>query len=610
MKSGKPSAPRGFYRQIYGISPWSIRYWWMRFRANRRLFRGLVATLFLLVGFAVLALTLFRPRLSEGYHGLRAERYDARARAFLDADDAASAKIELQNSLRHRPDSPGTLGLYAQVLDRLGEEGAFFPAMEAWLADSTNEALGIQALRLCLQGGQGEAAGVIAARLVKQFPASFEVRLLMASFWTMRGRPDFAYQAACKARDLNPADPRADFATANLGALQTDPKIRDASIARLDAFRSDAKHFLPATRALVSALAGRQPATALTLQDELIAKEPNPWAARLQRAAIAHRLHPEQTPAAIDALLATAATATQTNAAASLSLRLLTTAQTQEILDRLPAAHRARPPLLLTQLRLWDNAGAWDRIIEASSAAIPTDLKPQQKLDLWIWQARAHRERRDQPALLASLRVARNLARAEPIRQLQAAQLFLAFGFHDESRACFQELADVPGQMGAFARERLLTLSWMNKDAEAMLATAEKALTANPRNPVAMNNVAACLLLLDRDPARALDLAAAAHATRTNFAHFADTHATALAANGRVIEAIAIYERTDLARIRDPAVWLNYADALFRAGRVPEARAMLTNVNEKTLLPQQMGRYRAIIGNQAGEIPPTTNTRE
>jgi predicted Zn-dependent protease len=151
--------------------------------------------------------------------------------------------------------------------------------------------------------------------------------------------------------------------------------------------------------------------------------------------------------------------------------------------------------------------------------------------------------------------------------------------------------------MGAFARERLLSLGLTAQDVEATLAAAEKSLAANPKNPVAMNNVAACLLLLERHPARALELATAAHATRTNFAHFADTHASALVANSRGPEAVAIYESTDLAKVKDPAVWLGYAHALFLAGRVPEARAMLTNVNQKALLPQQAERCAQILGS-------------
>lgn len=592
-----------FYEHIYGISRISPRYWWRR-RSEHRVF---FAMLFLLAVASPIALAIWGPSLKpwvvERYHALRAARYRANAQAFLNGGDPQSARIALQNALRHAPADPDSLAFYASTLRGLHESGYALWALNAHGAKPDDPRIATLALGYALEENQTEVAEFIIRDSLPRFPKNAALRILACHQLMRKGNFAAALRLAKLAKGLAPENAEASFLVACLSSRSGDTKTRDAALAELRAFREKPEFQIRASWALLNALSNADPKAAIAILDELIRADRTAWQARQRRAVIGHRLDPSRTTDALGDLWTTADTAAR-------RLLVIETAETlaptdaQKLIDSLDESERRALPALLAQLRLWARAKEWGRVADAANRASQTD-SPFERVTLTLWLAKANRELGERSAALTCLRTALARCEGDATLALRAAMQLERLGLRDDA-APFYELVNskAPGRMGVFARSRLGTIEHLAGRTEEMLKNWEEALAKTPRDPQAMNNVASCLLLLGRDTPRALSLSSEAHATRPGSAFFGDTHALALATAGRVTEALAIHEKMPKQRLSQADFALNYAAVLDMAGRKVEAVALASNLNQAALLPEQVVTRQRILG--VGGTPQET----
>ncbi len=584
-----------FYEEIYGISKLSPRYWWRR----RARYRVIFSVLFLLVLASPLALYLWGPsmrsQLAERYHDFRAGRYAANATAFFDAGDLASARIELQNALRHDPSDAASLILYAQTLHKMDQSGYALWAFQAYMLRPDDLRTATLALGYALEEGQTEIADFITPRALRLHPNDPNIKILAAHHLVRRGNAAAAARIARQAKDLAPKSPEPAFLLASLSSRVADPATREAALAELRAFREKPEYRARASWALVNALAPAAPDAAIAILDDLARADKTAWQARLRRVALTHRMNPSGTSSALAELWAQAQSPAQRHAIIE-TAETLAPPDAQSFLAVLDETERNSLPNLMSQFRLWARSKDWRRIADRAGGAAQTE-NPTDRVLITLWLAKANAELDHEDAARTCIRTALTRCEGNTALCLRAAMLLQRLGMTEAAIEFYGYLADrAPGQIGAFAHSQIALAAQSAGGAPAMLQAWEKALIKNPGDPQVMNNVASCLLLLGRDAQRALKLSADACAKRPGSVHFADTHALALASVGRIPEALAIHERLPKQRLGQPEFALNYATVLDRAGRRAEAVALASNINQVVLLPEQLAAQRQIMG--------------
>lgn len=584
-----------FYDEIYGISKLSPRYWWRRRSRHRVLF----ATLFLLAVAAPIALAIWWPSLQPWfmgrYHDLRARGYLASAHKFLAAGDPASARIDLQNALRHRPGDADALLAYARSMRSLDQGGYALWALQAHTARPDDPRTATIALGYAIEENQTEVADFLLRDSLPRFPKDAGIRVLASHHLMRKGNPAAALRLANEAKTLAPQNAEAAFLVASLSSRSVDAKTRAAAIGELGAYRERPQFRTRASWALVNALSRAEPRTALAILEDLIREEKTPWQARERRLVISSRIDPA-TPAEGLADLWSAADTPAKRLSLIETAESLDPEHARKFLDALPEDERRALPALLSQFRLWARAKDWRRVADAATRASQTDSVGDRVI-LTLWLARANREIGEEAAAMTCLRTALTRCEGDPMLALRAAMQLERLALRDAAIPFYElVIAKAPGRTGAFAQSRLAAVRHAGGRTDEMLKTWEEALSKNPRDPQAMNNVASCLLLLNRDIPRALKLSSEAHAARPASAFFGDTHALALAASGRAAEALALHAKLPASRLRQPDFALNYATVLDLAGRNSEALALVSNLNASALLPEQIAVRQRILG--------------
>lgn len=584
-----------FYEEIYGISRLSPRYWWRR----RSKYRALFTTLFLLIVACPFVLLIWGPSLktqfAARYHAFRAERYAANAQAYFNANDLASARIELQNALRHDPSDVDALLLYARCLRKLEQAGYALWTFQAHMLRPDDLKIATLALGYALEENQTEIADFITGVALRRFPKDANIKILACHHLMRSGNADASLRLAKQAKDITPENPEAAFLVASLSSRSGDPKTRDAALAELRSFRAKPEFRSRASWALVNALAPSAPDAALAILDDLAKGDKSAWQARIRRIAITHRMDPAKTSDALSELWAQARTPGQRRGVIE-TAEVLAPADAQSFLANLDEAERRSLPNLLSQFRLWARSKDWRRLADRASATAQTE-NAIDRVILTLWQAKANTELGQEDAARTCIRSALTRCEGDTALALRAAMQLDRLGMKDAAAEFYNQVADrAPGRIGAFARSQISVGEHAAGHTSEMLQTWEKALLKNPRDPQVMNNVASCLLLLGRDTARALKLSAEAYANRPGSAFFADTHALALATAGRVPEALAIHEKLPKQRLGQADFALNYATVLEKAGRKNEAVALVSNLNQASLLPEQIAAQKRILG--------------
>lgn len=584
-----------FYEHIYGISRLSPGYWWRR----RSKYRTQFALLFLLVVATPIALAIWGPslktRLAQPYHAFRAKRYSADAQASLKSGDDASARLHLQNALRHDPSNADTLLLYARTLRKLDKDGYALWAFQAQMLKPDDPNIATLAIGYALEENQTEVAEFLLRDSLRRFPKNAGLHILACHHLMRRGNFVAALRSAREAKDLAPDNPEARFLVASLSSRSNDPKTREAALAELRVFREKPEFRVRASWALVNALAPSAPDAAIAILDELSQDDKTAWQARLRRIAITHRIDPSKTPDSFSALWANANTPQKRRDVIE-AAETLAPALAQTFLASLDDSESRSLPVLLSQFRLWAHAKEWRRLADRANAVSKT-AGDTDRVILALWLAKANRELDQGDAERTCLRAAMTRCEGDTALALRSALQLNRLGMRDAAIQFYEQVAaHAPGQIGAFARSQITAANRAAGRTTEMLQTWEKALSRNAGDPQAMNNVASCLLLLGRDTTRALQLASNAHAKRPKSAFFADTYALALATAGRVPEALAICQKLPKARLNQPDFALNYASVLDRAGRKSEAIALVSNINQRALLPEQNTTLQRILG--------------
>ena len=112
-------------------------------------------------------------------------------------------------------------------------------------------------------------------------------------------------------------------------------------------------------------------------------------------------------------------------------------------------------------------------------------------------------------------------------------------------------------------------------------------------DPVAQNNLASVLLLLNAQPGRAYELAHTAYLGHTNVAAFATTYAYSLHVQGHTAEGLKILKALPAAQLETPSIAIYYGVLLAAAGETNQARKYLDLAAAAPLLPEEKELIRA-----------------
>jgi len=191
-------------------------------RQLRKWFWPLIIAIFCLggVGF-YLALGWLKPQ----YHKIRANMYNESARKFLDSGDKESARIQLQNSLRHDAERADTWSMWGDVLRQQGDKQYLFFLAKAYELNPSDEGAAIAALRACVENRRADVANLLLQKILKSFPNNPEIWHLTGVLFLSQQRYPEGYQALNKARELAPNDERIQVSIATLELVSSDPAI-------------------------------------------------------------------------------------------------------------------------------------------------------------------------------------------------------------------------------------------------------------------------------------------------------------------------------------------------------------------------------------------------
>ena len=127
----------------------------------------------------------------------------------------------------------------------------------------------------------------------------------------------------------------------------------------------------------------------------------------------------------------------------------------------------------------------------------------------------------------------------------------------------------------------LATASNATGDEQAAMAAYERVLKAQPDNVTALNNLA--LLLIERDGARAEELAARAVELVPEAAALKDTYGWVLLSNGTIEKALNFLKKAAQGAPENGTIDYHYAIALSRSGSLDEAKARLQALLESNV---------------------------
>ena len=148
------------------------------------------------------------------------------------------------------------------------------------------------------------------------------------------------------------------------------------------------------------------------------------------------------------------------------------------------------------------------------------------------------------------------------------------------------------------ALEELYRMASEDKNTQELYRVAHRVYEVEPKNPAARNNVAMLALLLGVDLPEAHSLAAAGWSQFPFQPGIASTYAFSLHLQTRTQEGLAILAKLPEAELRQPNVACCYGVLLAADGQGEKAAPYLAiaAVNEKSLLPEELGLVKTAIG--------------
>ena len=178
-----------------------------------------LALILLLLGAAILAAPRCIEPLKDPYHRFRSRLYTRSAEAFLAKGDAASARIQLANAIRHDGDNSRPWLALAGTLDAEGSPESARALVRAWACEPHRTDFAIAALRACLAKDNRELANALGDTILKRHPDNPEIWYLHGAIWIRSGNLRPGYAALRRARELAPQDARFLITIASLEGL-------------------------------------------------------------------------------------------------------------------------------------------------------------------------------------------------------------------------------------------------------------------------------------------------------------------------------------------------------------------------------------------------------
>lgn len=569
------------------------------YRHNRVWFLPAVVFLALVVG-AGLLWTL-KPRIGKVYHRIRSDMYLASAEKFLAAKDYASAKIQLQNAIRHDFTRGDAWVKMAAVFRAEGNADHVVVLMRAFELDPAREDVAISLLRACAETRRVDVANVVLPKILQKFDRNSEVWHLGGVLLLTQQRYREGYQALLKARELAPDDSRVRVSVATLELVANDPAVAERGRKALEDLRSKPEFFAAATQSLAEAASARDPKKAIQLWTEMIERDPENWTAKVKRLDLVRKGDAAEGDREIENLWKTAKSVQQRMDLITRRASWTGAADGEKLLDKLPPEERRRQEVRLLEIALKAQQNKWPDVARlAKEEAEKLQVPDEQRLNFWLWLARAQRSQKDESTARMSLRGAEQIAVKNAQLAFLAADLLERWGMGDVALPFFDAAVSsaANNQVRLLALTRLIRQYEGKRDTAKILECYEKLLEVMPANLLVKNNVASLLLWVGRDRERAVKMAQEVYEARPSEPAVADTYARALAAEGRAADAIVIYEKLPGQAMQQPALRVAYADALVRAGRAADAAVQLANLDASSLLPEQQKLAEKLHGTK------------
>ncbi|MCC6355105.1 MAG: tetratricopeptide repeat protein [Verrucomicrobiae bacterium] len=541
------------------------------------------------VGF-FLALGWLKPQ----YHKVRAAMYNDSARKFLEQGDKESARIQLQNSLRHDPDRADTWSMWAEVLREQGDKQYLFFLAKAYELNSSDEKSAIAALRACVENRRADIANLLLQKILKTFPNNPEVWHLTGVLFLSQQRYPEGYQALNKAKELAPDDQRIQVSIATLELVSSDPAISKRGREKLEQLRDKPEFFAAATQSLAEATSVQDPAAAVKLWEEVIAKSPDNWAARLRRLDLRRKIEPNSSEVEIEILWKIAKTAPQRRDLIVRTGSWLGPEAAVRRLEFLDPAERDQPETRLIELAVFASQNRWEEAAELARSETKKVGTPEQLLNFWLWLCRAQFQVNDSSSARVTVRSAVQLVGNDHQLAFRAGDTLERWNMSEQALEFYAIAETSTTRLKLLALTRSLRIHERQRDTDKMLECYDKMLAVLPGNLVIKNNTAALLLLGNKDLERAMGLAKEVYEQKPDEINVADTYARALALNGRVQEAVAVYAKMPVDAFKQSAIRLHYADALRLAGRVAEAKQQVADLDPQSLLPKEQDVLKRI----------------
>jgi tetratricopeptide (TPR) repeat protein len=507
------------------------------------------------------------------------------------AREFPAAELFTFNALRHDMQNAAAWQLLGRIRQEGGLPGAAPAFAQAFASDSNNLTAGLAAVDAALADGTPAIALPVATNLAALHPGSATLQRAAACL-AQTGRIPAALDALKQARALDPADPSSALSLAAVLAGSTNDAQRAEGQSALETLRRDTNASIAAsaTTSLAASLTRTDPARALALWEERLAAQPDDWTAAVQRSHLRAKLRVTGWELDLATLWASAGTPRQRIDALMLTRVREGSEATLLALDRLPAVERSANAAALIEVATLTDLKRWPEARGLCDSHIKSALEGNARLQFLAWKVRALRGEGDAAGAQSAFdELGKGLA-TKPALAGVTASLFENWRMFDDATQLHSLAARAQGNSGRASFQRALACAAATSNVTFALDTASQFLGAFPDDPVAANGVACRLLILGRDPRRALQLATQATSVQPNNQNFRETLATALTANGKAAEALSLFEALSPEMRAEPDVQLHHAQALAASGRSDEARTLARQIDSTRLVPEEQAR--------------------
>ena len=506
-----------------------------------------------------------------------------RANGFISGGNLKEAALSARRALQANPSNVGALRIMAEVAERSDDRTAVDWRRKAVeVKRSTDDLLALSKTAL-----QFKEVGVAADALEKVDATDKETpgyhsavaRLAEAQHDLARAETE-----AARAATLAPNDKSYQLQLALL-QLQI-PEKRESAVAILTTLRADPKFRLTATRMLLAdGIAHGAPATASRdLAQELQAYPEAGFAERLMYLDILHQMHDPAFASYLTQLENEAPTKTGELAALVAWMnRSSLSAVAVQFLHSLPAATTNGWPVPLLLADAYSNLADWKPL---EDLARDTHW-PNSEYLRHAFLARAYRGEGKADLALREWQAALRDASADAKQLTVLAHTVSDWHWDAETTDLLWQMAKQP-ETQLEAVGALYQRYMQAADTAGLHRVFARMAEIDPNDLTVQNNLAQAALLLDGDTPFAAKIAAELYARDPKNAAYATTHAFALYKAGKIPEARQVLESISSDQLEDPSIDLYYGVILVAAGEKERAIPFLQRAARGTkLLPEE-----------------------